>query len=158
MRREANVCVSASSNRTESWDQRRSKVRWSSASLHCIYTTVELKTLTCVSLRACFHQSSVRRLWSLTGTRKATSVTKTWGSAWGPWDTCQQRWSSSSWASRSVSGTTAWTPERVKTQQNRMSHGNYICIFSLNVKMFISYAEFFIYMWKKEFTSKCDIL
>lgn len=31
---------------------------------------------TCVS-----YQSSARRLWSLTGTRKATSVTKTWGSA-----------------------------------------------------------------------------
>lgn len=48
-------------------------------------------------------QSSERRLWSLTGTIKATSVTKTWGSVWGPWDTCLRKWSSSNWASRSVS-------------------------------------------------------
>lgn len=100
------MCETCPSNRTGSWGQRRLMVSWvvlqhSVSLLHSVSFSVAL------TVNVCFHQSCVKRLWSLTRIKTATSATKTWGSAWGPWDTCPQRWSWSSSASRSVSGTAA---------------------------------------------------
>lgn len=48
-------------------------------------------------------QSCVRPSENLTKIRTASSAVRTWASAWGLWDTCQQRWNLSNSASKSVS-------------------------------------------------------
>lgn len=49
-------------------------------------------------------QSCVKPSLSLTKTRTASSPAKTWATWWGPWVTCQLKWSWSNWAR-----TSTWT-------------------------------------------------
>lgn len=113
-------CVSVSSLRTESWGRRRLKVRWS---LHGTLNTPAHLDTNIFYVCFPFWKSSARHSWSSTGTKKATSATKTWGSVWGQWATCQRRWSSSNWASRSVSGLEQREEERRGEKQGERRVG-----------------------------------
>lgn len=125
------VCVSL--HRTESWDRRRSTVRALPFNSPSAFDPSELRerVLTWHVHHGVFFQSSVRRLWSLTGTRKATSVTKTWGSAWGPWGTCPQRWSSLNWASRSVSRTETFHSSSLCSHTRGLTLSVCVCVLPL---------------------------